>query len=384
MEPSPNNGNLSASDRKRMRDRKAQKVLREKREGRIKALEDRVAYCERHHGAGWMQQMMAAMDTLRRENEMLRARQERLRAVVSSWEREESGLLSANTHNHPIQKTGQQLLLPGASYRRGGELSPTWLRPLNISHGEDEGRPLPEPSRLSEDDRAEDTSLGPNSTFTNSVDLLYPTHTAPVSVPAWRLTPINEGAHIPPISSVTCTWLANPDLVAACPPFPSPLDLLHGTRRNYLADKISQVIRLRAIRQPERLANGWLIYVYSKWRVSQSPETFSRIPPFLRPVLMQIQRGHPSGLDVIVFPQIRINLLENWDMVDFPEIIDYLACCQKVRWPWGEDILERDGDDNFRIRREFYDVFMRESGWGLTPEFIENCFLKPILHPIGR
>jgi hypothetical protein len=48
------------------------------------------------------------------------------------------------------------------------------------------------------------------------------------------------------------------------------------------------------------------------------------------------------------------------------------ACCTKIRWPWGEDILERDDRNELRIKKRFFDTFMSQSGWGLTPEFIRR------------
>lgn len=44
----------------------------------------------------------------------------------------------------------------------------------------------------------------------------------------------------------------------------------------------------------------------------------------------------------------------------------------KVRWPWGQRIIERGGQDRLQVHQEFLDVFTKESGWGLTSEFIER------------
>ena len=370
MESPKTNNTLSASERKRMRDRKAQKTAREKRGLRIKALEDRVTYCERHHGANWVQHMMAAMDNLQRENQMLRDRQERLRVLFSSWEQDESTPQPIRSH---IQGENQKVssLLKVSSYL-GGDVTSIRIDPSSVAPAPAKALSIQQPLSIRGINRDGVSSQGFPSSHSNLASPPCPGETAPESIPAWCLTPINEFGRISPPLPATCPWLAHPDQIAACPSLPCPLDLLHGTRRNFLADKISQALRVRAIRDPERLASGWLIYVFSKWLVTPNLAAFSHIPPFLRPILLQIQRGHPAALDLLVFPQIRANLIQNWDKYDFKEVFDYMACCQKVRWPWGEDILERDGEDNLRIRREFFDVFTRESGWGLTPEFMEK------------
>ena len=115
---------------------------------------------------------------------------------------------------------------------------------------------------------------------------------------------------------------------------------------------------------------GWLAYNYSKWRVSPSPATFACLPSFLHPTMAQIQHSHPVGLDLLPWPQLRSNLAENWHKYDYMELTGYLSCCMKVWWPWGQGILERDELDELQICQGFLDVFTKESGWGLTSEFI--------------
>ncbi|OGM47938.1 hypothetical protein ABOM_002716 [Aspergillus bombycis] len=224
--------------------------------------------------------MIAAVEALQR------GCQERLRAIFSSWE-QVSPWLKVSSH-------------------RGGDVTPIRSYPSNASHG------FP-------------------SSHSNLASPLLASETASGSPAAGFLTPIDEYGHISPPLSATCPWLAHPDQIAACPSLPSPLDLLHGTRRSFLADNISHVLQVRAIRDPERLASGWLIYGFSKGRVSPGLTAVSQIPPFLRPVLLQMPCGHPAALDLLILPQIRINLTENWEKNDFREVFDYMSCCQKVR-----------------------------------------------------
>lgn len=48
------------------------------------------------------------------------------------------------------------------------------------------------------------------------------------------------------------------------------------------------------------------------------------------------------------------------------------ACCAKILWPWSEDLLERNGENELATKEQFYKTFLSESGWGLTAEFIRR------------
>ncbi|EYE92317.1 bZIP transcription factor [Aspergillus ruber CBS 135680] len=341
---------LTSSEKKRLRDRKAQKTLREKRDAHVKSLEDRVAFCERHHGHAQAQRLLATVESLSRENERLRVRQERLKGVVTEWEVEDAhghhdaglALNRQGSSDDAMLSLGYNMASASASTTASASTSPlasTGHKQHTIDTKTSVSTPL--------------QNLGPD-------------------LPPWYQTPINNYGHNLFYFPATCPWLSNPHLIALCPPYPSPLDLLHGTRRNYLANQIHHLIRRRAFRDSECLALGWLAYLFSKWRATPSPETFARLAPFQRPVAIQLQKGHPAALDLMPWPQLRTNLIKNWTKFDFVEFAGYASCCIKVRWPWGEDVLERDEEDRFQVRLEFMEVFMRESGWGLTTEFIQR------------
>ncbi|KAH8422876.1 bZIP transcription factor [Aspergillus melleus] len=330
---------LTSSERKRLRDRKAQQTLRDKRESRIRGLEERVSFCDRHHGNIGTQQANQNVPTqtekLYYENERLRACLESLRNVLHSWDDEDDDGQSApreRRRRRPGIGATEPLIPPNRLF-------------ISAEHSQP-GIPIPTT-----------TAVSPRETIPGIL---------PSATPIWSLVPVNTNA------SIVCSWFSRPDLIVTCPPQPSPLALLYGTRRNWLADEIHRSIRLRAIRDSECLAVAWLAYNYSKWRVSPSPATFARLVSFQNPTLAQLQHDHPVGIDLLPWPQLRLNLAQNWHRYDYTELTSYLSCCMKVRWPWGQEILERDEFDELQIHQEFLDVFTKESGWGLTPEFISK------------
>jgi hypothetical protein len=110
----------------------------------------------------------------------------------------------------------------------------------------------------------------------------------------------------------------------------------------------------------------------SRWILAASPATYEQLPLFLRPVQGQMQIAHPMVLDFLPWPKLRLNLIQRWHLYgnDRDGLFGMFACCVKIRWPWGEPILERDARNELEIKKSFYETFMSESGWGLTPEFI--------------
>ncbi|KAF9893700.1 hypothetical protein FE257_009868 [Aspergillus nanangensis] len=358
---------LTPSEKKRLRDRRAQRVLREKRERQIKALEEKVEFCQAHHSSSSItpsdpsssdnnnnnnnNNLRAQIHRLQAENQILVDRQSQLLQLTSSWTSHQSPSSSSpestttpSSSSIPIPipiTTVSQLLLDEPC----SPSSPTKPIILTTTHNEPNN----------------------NNTYNNS-SLSSP---LPPQIPSWTLTP-SEDTLDAAIAPATCPWLTRPDLIAACPDEPSPLDLLHGTRRNFLADAIHRSLRSHHCRDPEVLAMGYLVYYYSKWRVSPSRARYARLPEFMRPVLGQLQRPHPQCLDQIVWPQLRVNLIERVSRDRLVAVTELLGCCLKVRWKWGRDVLERDAGDVLRVKRSFVETFMEVDGWGITNEFIEE------------
>ncbi|KAJ5731892.1 hypothetical protein N7493_003373 [Penicillium malachiteum] len=321
---------LSPTERKRQRDRRAQQNLRDKKLRYTTNLEQQVAHCEQHHDEKGVKRLFEVITGLRKQNEALLARQATLKSLVSSWDD------TVQATNAPSPWLAQGV--------HSGE-------PGNLTPG-----PIPQ-------DSVPPTMVRNVSSPNMSVE------TSP-----WNKLPLYSD-DFSDIKTVSCPWFAYPDKINSCPDTPSsPLDILYGSQTNTLANMIHLALERRPIRDPERLAIGWIVYHFSRWIVAPSPATYERLPSFLRPTEDQLTTPHPMALSGIPWPQVRSNMIRQWHIYDLnrEEFFGMFGCCIKIRWPWGVKVLERTDDNQLRIKPAFYETFMREEGWGITPEFISR------------
>jgi hypothetical protein len=327
---------MSSAEKKRIRDRRAQQALRAKKLHHTKKLEEKLTYCEQYHSDQGAQQLHQIIEGLRRQNETLIARQEQLKSLVRSWDIDAGDLGGNSTPRaQPTEFDPPTVAVPCSNNGHGFISIDNYTTPKLVP----------------------DNSLPP-------IDSCLP----------WRLLPLNNDDFFNR-KDISCPWFFYPEKVITSPDVPSsPLDILYGTRTNPLADMISIALRRRPIRDPERLAMGWIFYLFSKWLVSPNPVSYTKLPEFMRPVLDQAHFLHPMSLDLITWPTMRLNLIRNWHFYKerMDEIFGLLTCCMKVRWPWGESTLERNEQNELCIKKSFYETFMNENGWGLTPEFIQK------------
>ncbi|CAG7986456.1 unnamed protein product [Penicillium olsonii] len=333
-----------SAERKRLRDRRSQQTLRDKKLKYTTKLEEQVAYCEQHHTDHAVQRLLQVITGLRKENESLQQRQRSLKSLVESWE------------TNPQIETGHAFH-DGPSLRRGLDTNGPDFPPQTALNGPTASNGIFDPRNASKSPIQIQSSLELPSTMTTPLWCQIPPHTDDFSDPS---------------KLISCPWLLYPEQVTPCPDTPSsPLDILYGTKTNLLADMIHTSLQRRPIRDPERLALGMLSYHMSRWFLNPCPATYDRLPLFLRPVQGQMELPHPLVLDFLPWPRMRLNIIRRWHVYseNRDDLFGMFACCVKIRWPWGEDILERDDRNELCIKQRFFDLFMRQEGWGLTPEF---------------
>lgn len=197
----------------------------------------------------------------------------------------------------------------------------------------------------------------PDDTSTGSVD----------EIPVWARIPVRTTG---PNDVRRPAWDANMRIIFDSPEVPAPLDILFGSHQNPLASSLQRSIKTYYQGNPERLAIGWLVYHYIKWRTQPSAERYALLPGFLKPIFEQIWVPHPGSIDFIVWERMRSKLLKTYDRYDMAKLIRIYCRCLRLRWRWDEDVLVTNAEGTHVLRPDFVGRFMSASGWGLKPEFI--------------
>ncbi|KAI0836313.1 hypothetical protein F5Y06DRAFT_106921 [Hypoxylon sp. FL0890] len=333
--------------KKRARDRRAQQNLRDKRAAHIQALEHRIIALDSE-----LQSLRQICSGLRRENEVLRGRQEHVQRIVSSWTR----------HTPPQSDSDNAIISPILASVEVTSPFNT-IRPELGAYGDRETSSTHSAGRR----------ISTGSSAASAGQVLGPVSrpSRELTLPQWNLIPV----HIDDSSFMTETFdlaFSNPDLVRASPETPQPVDFLYGSKSNFLANIIHDATRCWPCRDPERLASGWLAYHQIKWMLEPSEERFSRLHDFQKPVSEQLCYPHAFFTDFIMWPTLRANLIKKQHTYDPEAMVGMLTCCLKVRWPWNKPFLMPTDDGQLVIHPEFYEAFTKTEGWGLTKEFLKQ------------
>ncbi|KAE8166060.1 hypothetical protein BDV40DRAFT_256739 [Aspergillus tamarii] len=380
MSSTRHNASATSSERKRLRDRRAQQNLREKRENRMRALEERVAYCEKNHGNELIQSCMLTVDSVRRENELLLARQEHLRRLFQSWDVQGNGATGARltlsstymasnplpVPTTPICSPGDETVLVGREIHTLPGWSVNGIDSAQLGSATDG---LTAPSMTSTWPVGSDSPASPSPMI--EAFLMPDMHPTP-GPDTCPLITSKEYNLMTAHSRRWSGWLALSDTIANLPLLASPLELLHGSRRNWLADQVNRLLRRLSIREPDRFALSWIMYVFVRWRANPNPLAFANMPSFLQPVAWQVRHDQHPEMIFFLWPQLRVNVLEHWDTIDILELYRYAISACRVRWPSSQSIWDWDDDDNMFVKPEFFQTFMDRSGWGFTSIFLDK------------
>lgn len=444
--------NLESLDKKRLRDRRAQRNLRERRDEYVRSLESRIERCVKEHEGALVSELPHKLREALAERDQLAQRLQQLVKLVTSWHKNTSIVRESTATVHhcattDLDPSGAQCAEPASEFRssstNGSPYLPNCssaLGTVNLPSRENDSmqvaltqhpvladetlqhvpRPHPVhangsqiktllvsvPSPRSRELHHRQLASPHESASRNSCspgdlsgDLAPPLqHNGQTTtdfpdgdhndqslisctgsqsrhaqhdfsvIPVWMVLPL--GNINDPTNIDLCPWLACPDVIKTLPDLPNPIDLLFGTRTNPVANAVHVALRARGYAAIERLAIGWLLYTYTKWRTDPTEDRFRVLPRFFQPTVTQISKPHCVALDNLLWPELRdnaINLLV--DEAEMNEMFDLFTLCLKVRWTRREEILEPDENNVLKLNPDFLSTFTQVSGWALLPAF---------------
>ncbi|CAK7205006.1 hypothetical protein SEUCBS139899_007770 [Sporothrix eucalyptigena] len=185
-------------------------------------------------------------------------------------------------------------------------------------------------------------------------------------IPIWARIPVRTSG---PNDVRRLAWDTNVRIIFDSPDVPSPLDLMFGSKTNPLAQSIQRSCKKYYLGHAVRLAVGWQVYQYIKWRTQPTATRYALLPHFLKLTHEQIWMPHPGSLDLIVWEPLRRKMIRDYNKYDVVKFIQQYTRCLRLRWAVDEDVLETNDQGVHVLRPAFVDKFMSESGWGLKPEF---------------
>ncbi|KAK3304534.1 BZIP transcription factor [Chaetomium strumarium] len=89
---------------------------------------------------------------------------------------------------------------------------------------------------------------------------------------------------------------------------------------------------------PERVAVLYLMFLVMRWQVHPTRENYLRMPEWIRPFRVQLERDHPAWFDYVPFPKMREKLVREYEVCDFPFDNFFIPFTRtlSLNWPYEE------------------------------------------------
>jgi hypothetical protein len=111
---------------------------------------------------------------------------------------------------------------------------------------------------------------------------------------------------------------------------------------------------------------------------------------------LQLTREHDITYDLILWPEMRDNLIKHGVKYNSNEIWGLLSCTFRIRGCFNKDFICREEEGELHLKAEFYEQFINVENWGILerfwakyPELVQNLDQRKMLYeesllPSGR
>jgi hypothetical protein len=86
----------------------------------------------------------------------------------------------------------------------------------------------------------------------------------------------------------------------------------------------------------EKIAVAYVMFLIMRWHISPTAEHFERMPTWVRPTTWQITMPHPIWLDHLPWPDMRSEIVKNYQRYPFESFFIPFTRTLKVHWPEGD------------------------------------------------
>ncbi|KAH6612172.1 hypothetical protein C7974DRAFT_92379 [Boeremia exigua] len=205
-------------------------------------------------------------------------------------------------------------------------------------------------------------------------------------VPAWNLSQ-SSGSYrffnrAAPFAPLLAQLRADPVMKLACPPIAKTMDLLFGGSSNPLANFVhSEIVDLPCL-PPEKFGIIYLAYLYLRWLVWPSQESFCSFPETFRPTILQLVQHHHLTFDLLPWPQLRDNFIRHSRQHDLECVVGLFCCSLRIKNWRGMSFVYRKNDEDPQVSDDFLQKIQDVSQWTLLETFWnEYPDLVQGLHP---
>ncbi|PHH89268.1 hypothetical protein CDD83_6366 [Cordyceps sp. RAO-2017] len=163
------------------------------------------------------------------------------------------------------------------------------------------------------------------------------------------------------------------------PPYPSVSSLLCPGNSAYshplskvFTDILATFPDISAL--PERVAVLYVMFLFARWQVSPTRDSFDRLPAWMRPCAAQVELPHPAWIDHVPFPRMRDRLVRDYDpgRYLFANFFVPFTTTLRLGWPYGgADTLLLVADSDELVINPVFERHLRNlDNWSLGQPFV--------------
>ncbi|MCJ1447314.1 MAG: hypothetical protein MMC23_007825 [Stictis urceolatum] len=148
--------------------------------------------------------------------------------------------------------------------------------------------------------------------------------------------------------------------------------LSHGISKVF-SDILSTFPDLSA--PPEKIATYYGMFLTMRWHVCPTRANYERLPGWLRPTSWQILTPHPIWIDHLPWPEMREELVRQYQRYPFENFFVPFTKTMSVNWPFedADVFLPQERAEDGLVMNPRFEAHMRElKNWSLGTQFSQT------------